>query len=722
MGIRNKAASLYVRIKACVTGHPTASTMTLVLVAYGLLTAIMTYPAVPNALKEVAGGGDVYPFMWLLWWAKRSLIDLHTSPANVTAFYHPFGVQHPSLVADAHLMWTSLPLVTLLGPLVTYNVQLLSSYVLTAFTTYLLCYSLTRKHGPSFVGGVVFAFSAWRSGRAAHGGLGLVITYWLPLYVMFLLRMFKKPNARNALFCGLFLALSVLSGFLHVAHFVIPVTAVFFAYYHFADRGLLYSVRFWKSFGAAAVLAAAIVVPVYAPLLQSWAAGGLDYFFRFGFLSHSAPLLGFVVPPSTQLLAARIEPVRLLAQELLPNYYDVVYVGVVALALAVCAGWSKRTRIWVILAALGAVLALGPLLRVGKDWVEYSVGGKTGFVLLPGALLTGLPFYEWVRDPARFGELTAFSVAVLASYGVLVVSRAVGRRVARYALVGGMVACILIDYSSFLPFPTKSIPIPGFYDSLIADSDVYGILDVGPGLVDFRSMYFQTVHQHPIAIGFYSRIPLEARHYRRFLEQLMEPDGDIVNTGPLAAVLEDLNMGYVVLHNLSNATTDSLKAFLAESLGQPVYEDDQIAAFAVPVTGPTGVAPDRPLLSLGEQWHPLESVDGSPSRWMVNDGTLYVRVERDGPYQLAFVAHPFREPRHLQAYVNESLIAEYHVGGMQSYVTPAFTLQAGEWTPIRFHVAEGCEVPSEVMEGQQDQRCLSMLFQAVEVLSTEPET
>lgn len=99
----------------------------------------------------------------------------------------------------------------------------------------------------------------------------------------------------------------------------------------------------------------------------------------------------------------------------------------------------------------------------------------------------------------------------------------------------------------------------------------------------------------------------------------------------------------------------------------------------------------------------------------VNDATLFVRVQRDGPYQLAFVAHPFREPRHLQTYVNENLIAEYHVGGMQSYVTPAFTLQAGEWTPVRFHVPEGCEVPSEVMEGQEDQRCLSMMFQAVDL-------
>jgi hypothetical protein len=722
MGTRSRAVAPYVRIRAFATSYPRASTLTLVLGLYWLLTVVMTYPVLPRALTEIAGSGaDRFHFTWLLWWAKTALIDLHVSTANVNVFYHPYGVQLPSLVADANLMWTSVPLVILFGPLAAYNVQLLCSYVLTGFTTYLLCYSLTKKHGLSFLGGVVFAFSPWRSGRAAHGSLGLLITYWQPLYVMFLIRVFKKPNARNALFCGLFLALSVLSGFLHVAHFVIPVTAVFLVYQHFANRGLLYSVRFLRGFAAAVAFAAAIVVPIYAPILQGWAAGGLDYYYRFGAVGHSAPLLGFVVPPSSHFVVQRIEPLRLFARELLPKQYDVVYVGVVPLALAVCAGWSKRTKMWVILGALSAVLALGPLLRVGADWVEYSVSGKTGFVLLPEALLTKLPFYQWIRDPARFGELTAFSLAVLACYGVLALSRLVRGRVAQCALVGGVVACILVDYSSFLPFPTERVPIPEFYDSLAADRDVYGILDVAEGLADFRGMYFQTVHQHPIAEGFASRVPYEARLYRRFLEQLVEPNDDIINTGGLAAMLQQLEIRYVVLHKLAGTTTEGLKPFLAENLGQPVYEDDQIAAFGVPLMEAGGVSPDTRLLALGEQWHPVESIDGVPSRWMVNDGTLYVRVERDGPYQLAFVAHPFGEPRHLQAFVGEDLIAEYDVGGMQSYVTPAFALKSGEWTTITFHVPEGCQVPSQVAEGEQDDRCLSMLFQAVGILPAGPE-
>ena len=67
------------------------------------------------------------------------------------------------------------------------------------------------------------------------------------------------------------------------------------------------------------------------------------------------------------------------------------------------------------------------------------------------------------------------------------------------------------------------------------------------------------------------------------------------------------------------------------------------------------------------------------------------------------------------------LLEEYHVGGLQSYTTAPFALSSGRWIPIRFHVPEGCQVPSQVMDGQDDDRCLSTLFQAVDLFPVEPE-
>jgi len=189
-----------------------------------------------------------------------------------------------------------------------------------------------------------------------------------------------------------------------------------------------------------------------------------------------------------------------------------------------------------------------------------------------------------------------------------------------------------------------------------------------------------------------------------------------VNADRFASILRHLDIRYVVLHRLSEVSVEELGPFLTGNLGSPVYEDEQIAAFVALASDGGDVEP-IPLLFVGEQWHPIESVSGVASRWMVNDGTIYTRVDTRGPHQLSLVAYAFEGPRHLQILVEEELVEGYDVGGMQSYVTPAFGLGGGEWTQVRFHVPEGCEVVSEAIAGETDERCLSMLFQHIVVLS-----
>ena len=697
-----------------------ARAMTTILLAYVVLTVVFTYPVALDIMTEPAGSTDVYEYMWELWWAKRSLVDLQRSPADVTALYHPYGAYHPLLLLDAYLMLTSLPMVMLFSPAAATNLHLLASYVLTGFATYLLCHSLTRRHWPAFIGGAMFAFSPFRSDRAAHGVISMALTYWLPFYVLFLLRLFQRPRLRTAILCGICLGFSILSSFLHLAHFVVPLTLVFLVYKLFVDRKRLYSPSFLRRLALALGLAGVMILPPYAPLLMSRLAGELDYFSRFGILGHSAALLSFVVPPSFQAVVAQFGPLQGLVQELLPGRYYVVYLGLVSLALALLGMVNRKTRLWALLAMVSGVLALGPLLHVTGELMELTVAGRTGFVVLPGALLANLPFYEWARGPARFAELTIFSVAVMASYGVLVLYRLPWGRIARLAVLCALLALLLLDYALFIPFPTQAVSVPGFYSALQGDPEDHGILDVGTERFNHEGMYFQTTHQHPIARGFIYRYPSESHYYQAFLEQLMSPKEDIINGSGFAPIVEQLGIRLVVLHKLSATTVEEMGPFLSETLGEPVYEDRQIVVHQVAEEVEIGEDP-IPLLMLGEQWHPLESVGGVPSRWMVNDGVVYARVDTPGQYQLALTAHPFQGPRYLQIYVEGELLEEYHVGGMQSYVTSAFTLEGGEWVPIRFHVPEGCQVPSQVLEGQGDDRCLSMLFQALEVFPVKTE-
>ncbi len=691
----------------------------LVLLVYLLIAIAFTYPVVLNIVTSPAGSPY---FVWAMWWGKTSLIDLRADLAHLTSLYYPMETYYPFLWTDVYVMISPLPLVLLFGPLLAYNVHFLASYALTGLTTYMLCYYLTRRHWPSFLGGLIFAFSPFRLRHAVHGELNLMITYWLPLYVLFLLRLMRNPTRRNALFCGVFLALSVLSNPLHAAHFLIPLTLTFLVYQALTRRRLLTGLRLGKAFGLAIALAALLVGPFYLPLLKAKLSGELGYLARHGFLSQSADLLGFVVPPPSQVVVRAIPPLLAVVERLTPEsgYYP-VYLGITASLLAALAIWKMGRKVgpWIVLALVGVVLSLGPLLHFGGQLVEQSIAGRTGLVVLPGVLLSELPFYDWIRSPGRFCELVAFSMAVLGAFGGSILLRVSGRRVVQHALVGVLTVLLTLEYAFYFPFPISDRPVPELYGMLADDDEDYGILDVGYRW-NHWGMYYQTIHRHPIVKGHCYRIPSEVKPYLRFTDQLVQPAADIIPRDNVVQVLNQLNVRYVVVHKLGRDFTDALLPHLSQSMGAPAFEDEQIAAFAVQETDAAGGG-EIPLLMLGDQWHAVESIDGMPSRWMVNDGTIHVRVETEKRYRLAVAAHPYAGPRHLRIFVGDDLLEEYHVGGMQSYVTSPFWLGGEEWTPIRFHVPEGCEVPSEVTSGQDDDRCLSMLFQQLDLLPVESE-
>ncbi|HMJ52364.1 MAG TPA: hypothetical protein VK540_09815 [Polyangiaceae bacterium] len=61
--------------------------------AYAALTVVLTYPAVAHLGEHMIGdGGDGQQFAWNLWWMKRALLDLHTTPFQTGAIFHPTGV------------------------------------------------------------------------------------------------------------------------------------------------------------------------------------------------------------------------------------------------------------------------------------------------------------------------------------------------------------------------------------------------------------------------------------------------------------------------------------------------------------------------------------------------------------------------------------------------------------------------------------------------------
>jgi hypothetical protein len=96
--------------------------------------------------------------------------------------YRPDGADlyfHSLMIAPSTLM---VPITALLGPTISYNFLVWLSFVGSAFGVYLLALRVLGPLGSrraAFLGGVVYAFSAYRFSRMM-GHLDLLSTQWLP--------------------------------------------------------------------------------------------------------------------------------------------------------------------------------------------------------------------------------------------------------------------------------------------------------------------------------------------------------------------------------------------------------------------------------------------------------------------------------------------------------------------------------------------------------------
>ena len=133
----------------------------------------------------------------------------------------------------------------------------------------------------------------------------------------------------------------------------------------------------------------------------------------------SADLAGYAVPTQLHPLLGGV--IRAWSHDSTPqpdgSYFAVnkgqqIYLGYVALALAVVGAWRGRRRgetwFWVTSALLFFVLTLGPNLRIA--------GHDTG-IPLPFRLLERLPFFKGNRYPSRYSVMLLLSVAPLVAAG-----------------------------------------------------------------------------------------------------------------------------------------------------------------------------------------------------------------------------------------------------------------------------------------------------------------
>ena len=111
-----------------------------VLLGYIGLSLLLTWPLAAHFASHVPGDGIDDPSLaWNLWWVKHALVDQPQNPFACDWQFWPVGINLAFYTLTVLNGMLSVPLQSVFGTIVAYNVVLLSSFVLSGYGAYLLC-------------------------------------------------------------------------------------------------------------------------------------------------------------------------------------------------------------------------------------------------------------------------------------------------------------------------------------------------------------------------------------------------------------------------------------------------------------------------------------------------------------------------------------------------------------------------------------------------------
>jgi hypothetical protein len=443
-----------------------------------VLTAAVTFPQVQKLTTSVSDLGDPLLNAWILAWNAHAIATPGADLVDANIFYPEKGTLafsetliFPALLS-APLSWAGV------SPLTTYNITLLSGFVLSGLSMFLLVRSLTNDWTSALVSSVSFAVSPLRLDQYAH--LQMQMTYLMPFALYLIRSMWIDPKRLSTgLLLGVTLAALFYSCVYYAIYFVtlVPVFVLLLSVRH-RPRGRVVAT------GAAAVVAAlALIAPVAGVYRQNSAVvgeRGMDDVRR-----GSASAEDYARPYRQSLLYggfARNAPAE---RRLFPGITS----GLLA-ASAVVASPSL------------ALPFAGPLI------VAFDSSLGTNGHIYPFLHAFATP-YRALRMPARFAMLVAMFLAVLAGLGVAAICGRLRTPVARRAVVAiALTGIVAESLNRPLPLLELTPQEPAVYKWLAAMhpgpvfeypiSDLEGRL----GPQDATYMYYSTLHWMPLLNGY----------------------------------------------------------------------------------------------------------------------------------------------------------------------------------------------------------------------------
>jgi 4-amino-4-deoxy-L-arabinose transferase-like glycosyltransferase len=487
--------------------------------AAAAVTALLLYPISrhPASLARIDSSDGQFS-IWNVAWVARTIVadPRHLFDANI--FYPHRGAL---LYSEANLVAGTLaaPGYWITGnPYFAHNSVVLFSFFLSALGAYWLVRALTNDRWAGAVAGICFAFTPHLFAHTTH--IQLLMTPGIPLTMLAFHRMADRPTRGRGAMLGVAMAATAFScAYYGIFVIILVAIAVFVTA---AMRRWWTNGGYWSAILTGAIVALAIVLPLFVPYALREQSGGftrsLNEARRYSGDWHS--YLASAARAHTWMLPL-VRPWR-----------DVAFPGFVAAALGLgrlVTAFRLRGRSAVPVVMYSAITFVSFWASLGPDAGLYSV------------LYNVMPGFSLMRAPIRFALPVAFGLSVLAGLAV----HALLPHVRRPAIVGAsLVALAIADHSVSLRFPTVPPPPPAY--EALARLPRAPVIEMPfferPAFYSRHTIYMlmSTLHWMPLVNGYSDYTPPEFEANARDLAPFPFP--------PAFAAARRLGVRYAMFH------------------------------------------------------------------------------------------------------------------------------------------------------------------------------
>ena len=484
-----------------------------------LLSLVFTRPLIYHLSTHIVGSyGDNMGFIWQIGWVKQAIFDLQQIPIKTHLLNFPYGYNlYNSEISPLQIL-IALPFTLVGGPVLGYNISMLSTFVFAGLCMFYWIYSKTKSWQAGVVIGTAYAVSPFHLAHFLTGHLNISAIQWFPLFFMGLFGILENKgfSKKNVLLTGLGLALISFSS-VYYAYMSLLIAAIITLFSMFYKKSTLWKEKiFWRQLLLAGAISFPFLLMSVGPYVYLHVAAGMESRELSEVMVYSASPTDFLLPFTRQPLWG-----KWVGDHFPRNIWTdaTLYLGLPSIFLFIW-GWLRRNNgykkyfLYLCIGSMVAVLlAMGtnltwmekPVMLTPPAWLSGLLGKEPMPIFLPGYLLFRfLPFYGRMRAWMRYG---IFAMVFICAGAGLALGEMLKKknRVAKFAIFFAVLGLILIDFS-VLPYDLSAVK-PRQVDEWLAGQPWGGLVQL-PIDQSFEklNMYYTLTNQKGL-IGFIKEVP-----------------------------------------------------------------------------------------------------------------------------------------------------------------------------------------------------------------------